>query len=296
MHPTKCFVLMPFASAFENVYSVLKSVVEDYANCKCDRADEIAQSNRITDDIFEQIQKARFLISDITDQNPNVYYELGLSHALRKEVIVLVQEGSAVPFDVRGIRYLRYSTDHLDELRKKLREYIKRSLQTVPERGSWRADPTLDGPDIRISDLDYPKNAVLNQPIRITAKARNFGHVADTAYFSLSFPFGMIDVKIVKSSLPNSRVGVTGQPWKSKQVILDYTIAESFIYKAMSGWGPMVTHSLTVEAVPVQRGLIQFYVSSSTFLPDGRHRVDPAGGYLLDQRDEPVHCGVVEVG
>ena len=106
---------MPFAAAFENVYAVLRSVVEDRAHCECVRADEIAQSNRITDDVYEQIRRARFLISDITGENPNVYYELGVSHALDKEVIVLVQAETPVPFDLSGIRYLEYSTEDLGQ-------------------------------------------------------------------------------------------------------------------------------------------------------------------------------------
>jgi hypothetical protein len=126
---------MPFAPPFKNVYVLLKSVVEDYAHCECIRADEIARSNKITDDVYDQIQMARFVIADITDQNPNVYYELGVSHALDKEVIVLVQARSAVSFDIRSIRYLEYSKEDLDELRKKLREYIRSSLRPCQNIG-----------------------------------------------------------------------------------------------------------------------------------------------------------------
>lgn len=284
---------MPFAPAFKNVYVLLKSLVEGYAHCECIRADEIARSNRITDDVYDQIQMARFLIADITGQNPNVYYELGVSHALDKEVIVLVQAGSPVSFDIRGVRYLEYSKDDLDELGKKLREYIRSSLETVPEH--WRTESVGDSPDIRISRVSWPKQAALNQPIQITVVARNFGQMADTGYFSLSFPSGTTGVKITKSSLPSSRVGQIGQSWKSTQVILDYPIAEAFMWKSQQGWKPKGAHSLTVEVVPVRHGLLQFYVSSSTFLGDGRHRLDPPGGPLLDQREEPVYCGVIEV-
>jgi hypothetical protein len=284
---------MPFAAALKNVYAVLKSVVEDYAGCECVRADEIGQSSRITDDVYEQIIRARFLIADITGQNPNVYYELGLSHALAKEVIVLVQAGSAIPFDVRGIRYLEYSTEDLGELRKKLSEYIRRALQTVPEQ--WRTGLTEDGPDVRISRLDWPRSAAINQPIRIRVLARNFGQTAEAAYFSLSFPVGISDVKISESSLPDSRVGERGQPWKAKEVILDYPIAEVSLWKGQPVWNAKVTHSLTVEVVPERRGLIPFYISSSAFSAEGRHRLDPEDAPLLDQRDEPVYCGVIEV-
>jgi hypothetical protein len=89
------------------------------AGCECVRADEITQSVRITDDVYEQIETARFLIADVTGMNPNVNYELGLSHALDKDVIVLRQDGSSIPFDISGIRYLPCALNELDELARK---------------------------------------------------------------------------------------------------------------------------------------------------------------------------------
>src|ERR1035438_1080491 len=214
IHTNRGFVLMPFAPAFRNVYAVVRSVVKDYAHCECIRADEIARSNRITDEVFEQIQRARFLIADITGQNPNVYYELGVAHALEKPAIVLVQTGTEIPIDLSGIRLLEYSMDDLGDLRNKLGEYIKSALQTVADQ--WRTEMAQLGPDIRISRLDWPRHVSLNQPARIKVLARNYGESTNTAYFSLSFPFGVSeDVKIIESSLPGSRVGQQGQRWKS---------------------------------------------------------------------------------
>ena len=102
-------------------------------------------------------------------------------------------------------------------------------------------------------------------------------------------------MKIVESDLPDARIGNRGQPWKAKQVILDYPIAEAVVRKSQPPWNSKVTHYLTVEVVPSRRGLIQFYVSSSTFSAEGRHFLDPDGTPLLDQRDEPVYCAVIEV-
>ena len=291
MRPTCCFVLMPFKPALDNVYREVRRAVEEYAGFECVRADEIARSNRITDDIYEQIQTARFLIADLTGGNPNVYYELGLSHALDKEVILLVQ-GSGVPFDVGGIRYLKYTTSDLEALYWKLTRYIKRSLDTVPDQ--WRTDLTEKGPDIRISGLEWPRRPVpTDQPIRIRVQARNFGQTAAQGYFSLSFPFGVTNVKIVESDLPDTRVGERGQRWKSDQVILDYPIAEAAV-RHRPEWLTKVSHTLTVEVVPNRRGIIQFYVSSSAFSAAGQHVLDPSDTPLLDQREEPVYCGVIE--
>jgi hypothetical protein len=48
--------------------------------------------------------------------NPNVFYEVGASHALDKNVILLLQEGSKAPFDIQGIRYIHYSKSDLPDL------------------------------------------------------------------------------------------------------------------------------------------------------------------------------------
>lgn len=67
------------------------------------RADHIAQPTLITDDILAHIRRARFLIAALTGQNASVFYDVGLSHALGKELILLLQKGCKAPFDIQGI-------------------------------------------------------------------------------------------------------------------------------------------------------------------------------------------------
>jgi len=59
------------------------------------------------DDVREAVITARYVIADLTDNNPNVFYELGVCHAIGKNV-VLVTQNPDVPFDVRHIRHIRY--------------------------------------------------------------------------------------------------------------------------------------------------------------------------------------------
>lgn len=60
-----CFVAMPFASDLANVYDAVEGVVKDYCGLKCVRADRIASSSRITDDIRNNIRNARLVIADL---------------------------------------------------------------------------------------------------------------------------------------------------------------------------------------------------------------------------------------
>ncbi|MGB9254076.1 MAG: Hsp70 family protein [Candidatus Korobacteraceae bacterium] len=108
LNPQLCFVLMPFAEKYRPLYEdhIRPSVTS--AGLLCERADDIRGMNLITWDIWERVNRARFLIADLTDQNPNVFYELGLAHAISKDVILITQSEDFVPFDLKAIRWIKY--------------------------------------------------------------------------------------------------------------------------------------------------------------------------------------------
>jgi hypothetical protein len=208
-----CFIMMPFDTSFAGVHQTIKGVVKDYAGVvKCVRADEISRSTRITDDILDYIRRARFLVADLTGSNPNVFYEVGASRALEQNVILLLQEGSEAPFDIREIRYIRYSKSNLPDLAAKLKDYVRGWLRTIPAQ--WPTSPTIGRPDVRISHLDYPHTAIAGQHIRITVRAKNFGTAAEQAYVSLSFPSESADMRTLGSDI-NVKPGKKGDGWKA---------------------------------------------------------------------------------
>src|SRR3569832_1131428 len=127
--PRLCFVAMPFRSQLKNVYDAVEQVVKD-CGMKCMRADKIARSDRIGDDIREGIKDARLVIADLTGNNPNVFYEVGLAHGRDKRVILLVQDESIVPFDLKEIRQLTYDPNDLTPLRDRLVQYLINGIST----------------------------------------------------------------------------------------------------------------------------------------------------------------------
>ncbi len=72
--------------------------------------------------IFERIKKAAFVIVDLTEAKPNVYYELGIAQGLGKPVIITVKKGTTLPFDVADIPTILWQGQK--ELKEKLRERI----------------------------------------------------------------------------------------------------------------------------------------------------------------------------
>ena len=121
-----CFVLMPFAADLtELFFSEIKPIVESLGY-RCQRADEHLGSSPIMFEIFDDILRSGCIIADLTGSNPNVFYELGIAHALKRNVILLNKAGSIVPFDLRGIRHYEYEDSYkgISGLRNFLRAAI----------------------------------------------------------------------------------------------------------------------------------------------------------------------------
>jgi tetratricopeptide (TPR) repeat protein len=110
------FVLMPFKDEFDDVYSVIKQCCSSSRvghSILCQRADEIAEPGRITDQIIEAIKRADFVVADLTGNNPNVMYELGYAQALGKPTILLNQAVDKTPFDTKDLRQIVYDRTRL---------------------------------------------------------------------------------------------------------------------------------------------------------------------------------------
>lgn len=72
------------------------------------RADDIFGHKEVIRDIWLAIGRARLIIADVTGRNPNVFYELGMAHAIGKDVIILTRRREDIPFDVTHLRYIKY--------------------------------------------------------------------------------------------------------------------------------------------------------------------------------------------
>lgn len=105
----RAFVLMPFATEFDEIYEHLIRSVLVAEGFSVSRADESRSSRNIMHDVIQGIFNADLVIADLSGANPNVYYELGLAHAFRKNVVLLAQDIDEVPFDLRAYRVVTYS-------------------------------------------------------------------------------------------------------------------------------------------------------------------------------------------
>src|SRR6516225_7465171 len=116
------FVAMPFGSKpgpdggqidFNSVYDEYLRPALELAGLEPFRADEEIRAGHIIADMFQELLVADLVVADLTIDNPNVWYELGVRHALRARGVVLVS-GGGVPtaFDLYTDRKVRYSLKH----------------------------------------------------------------------------------------------------------------------------------------------------------------------------------------
>ncbi len=107
-----CFVMMPFADPLGNYYKQIYEPAIRKAGLNPIRADQdIFGTGKIVDQIWNGINSAKVLIAELTKRNPNVFYELGMAHALRKPVVLVSSNEEDVPFDLQHIRVIYYDVN-----------------------------------------------------------------------------------------------------------------------------------------------------------------------------------------
>ena len=130
------FVLMPFHESFDDVYKLGIKPACQAAGAYCERVDEQIFQESILDRIYNQIAKADLIVSDMSDRNPNVFYETGYAHALGKKVILLTQQSDDIPFDLLHYPQIIYEgkiTYLRDELEHRVSWYIDQPIASVVE-------------------------------------------------------------------------------------------------------------------------------------------------------------------
>ena len=119
----RAFVAMPFKKEFYDAYYFgIRQPLEQNGYI-VERVDEMEFVGGIIEKIRDSIGKADLIIAEMTDQNPNVYYEVGLAHALNSRVILITKSIENLPFDLRGMRHIEYETayDLVDKISKLVR-------------------------------------------------------------------------------------------------------------------------------------------------------------------------------
>lgn len=115
------FVLTPFHESEDTTYAAIVGAFDSFG-VRVVRGDEQAASGDILSHIIKQMLSARIVIANVNTRNPNVMYELGIAHALGKDVIIVASSSSDVPFDInsRSVLFYKGRSDLVEKLRREL--------------------------------------------------------------------------------------------------------------------------------------------------------------------------------
>ena len=194
------FVAMPFGSKpgpdgqlidFNRVYAEYIQPALEIAGMEVFRADQEQRAGDIITDMFQELLIADLVVADLTIDNPNVWYELGVRHALRARGIVLVCGGrTPTAFDLYSQRKLRYSLKDggpdpatLESDRQNLAEMVKATMESWHGRKEspvYHLMPNLQEPDwksLRIGDVQefWQKHDAWEARISLACKERHIG-------------------------------------------------------------------------------------------------------------------------
>lgn len=123
-----CFMIMSFDSKFDGIYGTIKDEFEKH-QIICNRADEMNGSQPIVNKIINGILESQYIVVDITDAKPNVFYELGIAHSFRdaRNILIIKQQSTDYPFDISHLPYHEYNCTNLYKLKSIISTFITES-------------------------------------------------------------------------------------------------------------------------------------------------------------------------
>jgi hypothetical protein len=121
------FVLMPFKTTLEKVYSQHIKKLGQELGLTILRADEIYSPDRpFMQKVWDGICASQIILADCTEKNPNVFYEIGIAHTAGKKVVLITRSDEDIPSDIKHFDYIPYIYDPegVDALVAKLRTFF----------------------------------------------------------------------------------------------------------------------------------------------------------------------------
>lgn len=142
-----CFVIAPIGEPGSDTRKrsdqVLKYIIKPVAESlgfAAVRADQIAESGLITTYVIQHIVDDAMVVADLTDHNPNVFYELAIRHAHRKPYVQMIHRGQRIPFDLAGVKTLAFDNQDLDSVEEAKAE-LQRLMQASRDGITSMASP-----------------------------------------------------------------------------------------------------------------------------------------------------------
>lgn len=159
----------PTRERADNVYRYLIAPVCEELGYRPVRVDHVNAVDNINTTIINYLKTAPMVIADMTDHNPNAFYELGFRQALELPLVPIIKVGGNLPFDVMTTRTVFYDTDvaKIEESKENLRAKIQ-SFENF-EMPESRIDKT-----VTLDELDDKLTKKLNKILNLLENQQSY--------------------------------------------------------------------------------------------------------------------------
>ena len=163
----------PTRERADNVYKYLIAPVCEDLGYKPVRVDHVNAVDNINATIINYLKTAPMVIADMTDHNPNAFYELGFRQALELPLVPIIKVGERLPFDVMTTRTVFYDTDvsKIEESKENLKSKIQSFKNFKMPESSLDKSLTLD-------DLNDNLNKKLNKILNLLENNQSYSSFA----------------------------------------------------------------------------------------------------------------------
>lgn len=158
------FVVMPFSKTTSKTEAQWTEIFDHmfkpaFVDCGyiCERAKPM--TGGLLESIVEHLSQSTVVLADITDHNPNVFYELGIRHALKKGTII-VSLGGDPPSDLRGLWYLQYGTgpSEVSQFKAEIKRIVA-TIETQPDKPDSPVSAYLEKENRMMASIVRHENA-----------------------------------------------------------------------------------------------------------------------------------------
>ena len=131
----------------------------------CVQIEETSSLGQVAERMWKELQRASLVLCDMTSENPNVFYALGIAHALKKPTIMISRSAANLPFDVNQWQTIQYEDTNvgLVELKDKLAECLRAMFPLDPKINRPRRAP--DSPLVAMDELEIQRLALLSDSL-----------------------------------------------------------------------------------------------------------------------------------
>ena len=175
----------PTRERADNVYKYLIAPVCEELGYRPVRVDHVNAVDNINETVINYLKTAPMVVADMTDHNPNAFYELGFRQALELPLVPIIKVGERLPFDVMTTRTVFYDTDvsKIEESKENLKSKIQsfKNFQ-MPES---RIDKS-----VTLEELDDKLTKKLNKILNLLEKQQSYSSLAHTYDLNAKPSFG----------------------------------------------------------------------------------------------------------